>query len=393
MNSGASPRSVGVVLALSLIACDPRRAVGPNEPRLPMPQPAVVGRIIHADLGTPVFDGTVEMLGIGRSTSDTDGMYAIGTKAQTLGLSELVVRVEAQGFVPMYRVVPLAASNSEFPVIELTPLGPPVSVAPTGGKYVSEGGVVVLADSGTVSSTTSVAVTLLRPSTLGRLRQDSDASVRTALYVEPEKPLHKPLRLQIPIEESARLGTTFTVYRFVPDARRWVVQGNAAVSAMGTYIETEVISGDLYALQQDEPNWAARNTKPDWVFYNRGSWQLVGQCIGEGPVMSGVFNYNRLFWTSVSQQQFPDFYTHLETIYAGPVTEQSSQIHTVPAGEEHTVWKRVVMENRTRYGEVWYKADPDNKVAYEYFYVKFFDWETDSEACPPDDDDPQGIIA
>jgi hypothetical protein len=393
MISGTSTRPVGVVLALSLLACDPRRAVGPNEPRLPVPQPAVVGRIINADLGTPVLDGAVEVTGIGRSITDRDGMYSIGTKAQTLGLSELVIRVQAQGYVPMYRVVPLAATNSEFPAVELTPLGRSVAVAPIGGKYISETGVVVLADSGTVSSITPVAVTLLRPSTLGRLRQDSDASVRIALSVEPEKPLHKPVRLQIPIDESARPSASFTVYRFVPDAGRWVVQGNAVVSATGTYVETEVISGDLYALQQDEPNWAARNTNPDWVFYNRGSWQFVGECIGEGPVMSGAFNYNRQFWTSVSQQQFPDFYTHLETIYAGPVTEQSSRIHTVPAGEEHTVRKRAVMENRTRYGEVWYKATPNNKVAYEYFYVKFHAWETDVEVCPPDDDDPQGIIA
>jgi hypothetical protein len=369
-----------------LQGCDPRRATAPEE-RIPSGNGrGIAGMVVNANTDAPIRDAIVEVWGLGTDATDGVGMYYINEGEIDARRSGVVIRAEARGFAPAYRVVTFSVGTPEIPTISLSPLAPTVRVGPQGGSFELASGMILHVPPGAVAIPTPLSVTPLPAITLGPVQIGTELTPQGAIHVGPQgSRFTKPLRISILLAASLPVRSHWNLLRFAGGNGVWVPVGPPFSTVADGYLNVEIPEGDVYLLQA-EPDYAARNTAADWVVPIRGGWTTVGECLRPGPVMSGAWPYHTLFWTSVSQTQFPSFYSHLASMYDGWRTVPSSQIATVIEGK-FTVEKRPVLEVRTRYGEVWYKADPTHKVAYEYYFTKFLNWETRFTDC-----DPQGII-
>jgi hypothetical protein len=387
--------SMASMLAVVIVAsaCDPRQAVGPDA-QDKAPPAAVVGQVYSSTTGAALAGAHVEVIGIGSGFTDRDGMYRLGSPAAVQGLSALALRVEAPGHAPVTRLIYREGDVIQIPRVHLTTLHQGTQLGPEGGEYALSNGVRIQAPAGAVGRTVGVGVTLLAPGTSGSVDGPSTVGLNGSFHVSPAgTDFKRPLRLSIPLQESARPLSQVSLYTFDTAARRWVFRGTGTVDATGLSAVVPVDEGETY-VYTIEKNWNSRQTADPVVTIVDGELFETG-CIPDGGTFEiPEFSYNTLFSTTADAVRFPGLVAYLYSTYGGDRTVPATEFAVDGGDRILSIQPRWITEERE--GEAWLLAEPAVKYPYEWHNKEWDDWIlVGVEECEadPDDEDPQGIIA
>jgi len=360
-NRGRINLGAAVVCGL-LWGCDVREALGPTQ----IPAERHIGFVAGSVLDSRTLSGTpgarVEVVGLGRATTGTDGTWVLPNLTAPPADSFITIRAEAEGYVLAATTVDLR--QGWIPSLLLTPLAAPTIVGPAGGTVSGSGGATVRIPAGALAAPVPITVTLLPEIAAQPIQTPDPVQGVAGLHLGPSgthfaKAVEVMLPLLAPVIPKSRL----LVLTLDESTLRWDSVGTAVLSEDGRLV---TFSTDHFSLfQASRPS---NSTRLQWA-YKAGTTSPALPASAQETLAGCTKGPNTVPSKTVTKETSLSF--QLGVAYVGLTASVTASIGIkktissvpvpIPAGSTVKVLATLMKETHSGMIETWTEELLDNK--------------------------------